>query len=151
METSVGRPLGRQVQLDLEFSDSVFLGVIGLGRHAPVPSLVVKARGEAGPLPIAGGYVVRPTYSGTTGPSATLPAGCDFTGSPLIRTHCSRAVHFAAPGAGEGFPSSRTDLPTVPLPLPRGVLRGCASRLFTASLAFAQISPARLPLVPLRG
>jgi hypothetical protein len=36
VEPSARRPLGRQVQLDLEFSDLVLLGVVGPGGHAPV-------------------------------------------------------------------------------------------------------------------
>ena len=64
-----------------------------------------------------------PGSIGTTGPSATLPARRDFA-EGLYAPIASRA-NIAAPGAGEGFPSSRTDHPTVPLPLPRGVLDRC--------------------------
>jgi hypothetical protein len=48
---------------------------------------------------------------------------------------------------GEGFPSSRRCLPHVPRPLRRGVPRGCSSRLFTPSMAFALTPQARLSLV----
>src|SRR4051812_4033941 len=53
--------------------------------------------------------------------------------------------------AEEGFSSSYVHLPTVPLPIPRRVLRRCTFRVFTPSMAFAVTHPARLPLVPLRG
>ena len=49
---------------------------------------------------------------------------------------------------GLGLPSSRRHLPHVPRPLRREVLRGCASRLFTPSMAFALTAGARLLLVP---
>ena len=49
---------------------------------------------------------------------------------------------------GEGLPSSRRHLPHVPRPLRQEVLRGCASRLFTPSMAFALTAGARLLLVP---
>src|SRR5207247_876052 len=48
--------------------------------------------------------------------------------------------------ASEGLPSSRRHVPTVPRPLRRGVPRGCASRLFTASMAFTPKEWARLSL-----
>jgi hypothetical protein len=83
---------------------------------------------------------------GTTGPSATLPTERDFANG-LYASTASRA-HNRRPGAGEGFPSSRIDHPTVPLPLPRGVLDRCTSRIYTASMAFALNSRARLPLIP---
>jgi hypothetical protein len=50
--------------------------------------------------------------------------------------------------AGEGLPSSRRHYLNVPRPIRRGVPDGCASRLFTASVAFTVISAARLPLLP---
>jgi hypothetical protein len=49
--------------------------------------------------------------------------------------------------AGEGLSSSRRHRLNVPRPLRRGVLHGCASRLFTASMAFAVNRPARLSLM----
>lgn len=87
--------------------------------------------------------------SGTTGPSATLPTGRDFADG-LYAPIASRAANRRL-GAGEGFPSSRIDHPTVPLPLPRGVLDRCTSRIYTASMAFALNSRARLPLAPAHG
>jgi hypothetical protein len=50
--------------------------------------------------------------------------------------------------AGEGLPSSRRHYLNVPRPIRRRVPDGCASRLFTASMAFAVLSAARLPLSP---
>jgi hypothetical protein len=76
-----------------------------------------------------GGDAQRPRFG-------AAPAGRDFTGYRLYAPIASRTTNLAAPGAGEGFPTSRTHA-TVPLPLPRAVLDRCASRLFTASMAFA--------------
>jgi hypothetical protein len=42
--------------------------------------------------------------SGTTGRSATLPAGRDFAGSPLIRTHRFPGTTSAGPGPGRASP-----------------------------------------------
>jgi len=51
--------------------------------------------------------------------------------------------------AEEGVPSSPLSCLYVPRSLRRGVLNGCASQGFTASMAFAVNEQARLPLVPL--
>jgi hypothetical protein len=48
--------------------------------------------------------------------------------------------------AGEGLPSSRRHHANVPSPLRRGVPQGCASRLYTPSVAFAVKHSARLSL-----
>jgi len=45
-----------------------------------------------------------------------------------------------------GLSSSVGDCPDIPRPLRRRVLDGCTSQGFTASVAFAVFSPARLPL-----
>ena len=50
--------------------------------------------------------------------------------------------------AGEGLPSSRRHLPNVQHPIRREVHQGCASRLFTPSMAFALTGRARLLLSP---
>jgi hypothetical protein len=89
--------------------------------------------------------------SGTTGPSATHPAGTRLHGITAYTRPSLPTPNVAEHGAGEGFPSSRTDPPTVPLPLPREVHHRCTSRLLAASMAFAVNSPARLPLVPANG
>ena len=50
--------------------------------------------------------------------------------------------------AGESLPSSRRHLLNVPHPLRRTVPRGCASRIYTASMAFTVITAARHCLIP---
>ena len=70
-----------------------------------------------GSFPRAGLCCPRPS-SGTATPSATLPARRDF---PFQRLYAPPAPGPQAPGAGEGFPSSRTHPLTIPLPLPRRV------------------------------
>src|SRR3990170_8019555 len=50
--------------------------------------------------------------------------------------------------AGEGLPSSRRHLLSVPRPIRREVPRGCSSRLSTPSVAFALTTRARLLLFP---
>ena len=49
--------------------------------------------------------------------------------------------------AEEGLSSSPTDCPCMPRPLHRRVLGGCTSQVFPASVAFAHLCRARLPLV----
>ena len=53
--------------------------------------------------------------------------------------------------AGEGLPSSRRHHLNVPRPLRRRVPRGCNSRLFTPSVAFAVKDATRLSLPPTQG
>ena len=62
------------------------------------------------------------------------------------RTRRSDHTNTAGSRAGEGLPSSRRHHLNVPRPIRRGVPRGCASRIFTASMAFTVNSPARLSL-----
>ena len=64
------------------------------------------------------------------------------------RSRHFRQHHTAGRRAGEGLPSSRRHPRYVPRPLRRGVPHGCASRLCTASMAFALISGARHSLLP---
>ncbi len=71
-------------------------------------------------------------------PTPTRPAA-RFPGSPVIGRHAP-ATYSAGHRAGEGLPSSRRHPRYVPRPIRRGVLHGCASRLFAASMAFAPIS-----------
>ncbi len=82
-------------------------------------------------------------------PTPTRPA-VHFPGSPVIRRHAP-ATRSAGHRAGEGLPSSRRHYRHVPRPIRRGVLRGCASRLFAASMAFTLISGARHSLLPPEG
>jgi hypothetical protein len=53
-------------------------------------------------------------------------------------------------GAETGLSYSHDDSPTIPRPLRRRVLRGCTSKRFTPSMAFAPSCQARLPVAPLR-
>ena len=71
-------------------------------------------------------------------PTPTRPA-IHFPGSPVIGRHAP-VTQSAGHRAGEGLPSSRRHPRYVPRPIRRGVLHGCASRLFAASMAFAPIS-----------
>ncbi len=79
--------------------------------------------------------------------SDSLPAGYPLPGSSPVIGHLAPAP-IRRRRTGEGLPSSRRHLPHVPRPLRREVLRGCASRLFTPSMAFALTAGARLLLVP---
>ena len=79
--------------------------------------------------------------------SDSLPAGYPLPGSsPVIGRLAPAPIRRRR--TGEGLPSSRRHLPHVPRPLRREVLRGCASRLFSPSMAFALTAGARLLLVP---
>jgi hypothetical protein len=64
------------------------------------------------------------------------------------RTRRSDSTNAAGCRAGEGLPSSRRHHLNVPRPLRRGVPRGCNSRLFTPSVAFAVKDATRLSLPP---
>ena len=85
--------------------------------------------------------------SSTTAASDAHPARHPLPEVIGYRARCS-GDNLAGHRAGEGLPSSRRHYLNVPRPIRRGVLGGCASRLFTASMAFAVISAARLPLLP---
>ena len=79
--------------------------------------------------------------------SDSLPTGRPLPGSsPVIGRPTPTPLRRYR--AGEGLPCSRYHLPHVPRPLRREILRGCASRLFTPSVAFALRDGARLLLVP---
>jgi hypothetical protein len=67
--------------------------------------------------------------------------------SPGYRT--PRSGELRSRRASEGLPSSHRHLPNVPRPLRRGVPGGCASRVFTASMAFTLKDGAQLSLDPL--
>src|ERR1700752_3608594 len=88
--------------------------------------------------------------SGTTAASDAPPAPIHFPGSPVI----GRDAPTIAPQhrrAGEGLPSSRRHLLNVPRPIRREVPQGCASRLYTPSMAFTVMHSARLLLSPPEG
>src|SRR6266542_1420801 len=95
----------------------------------------------------------------STHPAALLPAsdpaarpslgrGCVVPALVTVLCPAPTPSRLAVAQAEEGLSSSPTDYPCIPRPLRRGVLDGCASQGFTASVAFADLSPARLPLLP---
>src|SRR5215211_4845696 len=106
---------------------------------------------EAGPLPSPPVLLSCAAQAVLRAPPPPTRPGHDFTAHHRLYAPIASQANIRRPGAGEGFPSSRTDLPTVPLPLPREVLDRCTSRLFAASMAFAVNSPARLLPVPAHG
>ena len=99
-----------------------------------------------GSFPQAGLCCPRPS-SGTTTPSATLPARCDF---PVKRLYAPAAPGPQAPGAGEGFPSSRTHPLTIPLSLPRRVPRRLHLQVFSAFHGLRRDSSGSAPSCPFR-
>src|SRR5919199_608887 len=143
MEPACLASLGREVQLDLESAGLVQRVVSPCGHSRTLPS--AQASSLQGPFPRAEFCCLVPS-GGTTAPSATLLATADFPGRTGYTAACFRLRR-----AREGFSSSDVHPLVVPLPLSRRVLRGCASKLFTPSMAFAVTPAARLPLVPFRG
>jgi len=88
-----------------------------------------------------------PGSTGTTAASDAVPAGRPLPGStPVIERHAPPTS--TSHRAGDGLPCSRHHRLSVPRPLRRGVLHGCTSRYFTASMAFALKDGARLSLDP---
>ena len=85
--------------------------------------------------------------TGTTAASDAHPASNPLPGVTGYRTPRSGS-RSAGCRAGEGLPSSRRHPRYVPRPIRRGVLHGCASRLYTASMAFTLNSGARHSLRP---
>ena len=84
--------------------------------------------------------------------SSALPR---FTGALLIgfvapSTPPRVAPGVFTPGTETGLSCSHIGSPTIPLPLRRRVRRGCISKRFTPSMAFASTGQARLPVGPLR-
>jgi hypothetical protein len=75
-----------------------------------------------------------------------LPPGTPSTSRLHTGYRTSRPRQSQDVSAGEGLSSSRRHRLNVPRPIRRGVPRGCASRLFTASMAFTVNRPARLSL-----
>jgi hypothetical protein len=82
--------------------------------------------------------VIRPPPT----PTRLAPTSRLRTGYRTRRSGASPQNH----RAGEGLPSSRRHHANVPSPLRRGVHRGCDSRLYTPSVAFAVKHSARLSL-----
>jgi len=127
-----------------------FSGVSSLRIHQRFPPSDTPTK--CGPFPPR----ALPRFSSTTDHSDSRSALPHFTGTPLIG--------FVAPspplgwhprgltaGAETGLSCSHDGFPIVPRPLRRRVLRCCASKLFTPSMAFARGHEARLPVDPLRG
>ena len=94
--------------------------------------------------------------SGTMGRSDSRSALPRFAGALLIgfvapSTPPRVAPGVFTPGTETGLSCSHIGSPAIPRPLRRRVLRGCISKRFTPSLAFAHRSQARLPVGPPRG
>ena len=118
----------------------------GTSHDGHSPALLASPRAdEAAALPITGGCVVRPARSVLRPPPTPCWPAVPFPDS-VIGRHAPTLARSRR--ASEGLPSSRHHLPNVPRPLRRGVLGGCTSRVFTASMAFALRDGARLPLLP---
>jgi hypothetical protein len=144
-----GTRLHGPIQCPLESSGSVD-GVISLvGIHQPLPP--PSTRTKYGPFPPP--WFCCHSLHGTMGRSDSRSALPPFTVVPLIGFGAPRPpVGWHPPGlsagAETGLSCSHTGCPTIPRPLRRRVLRGCASQLFTPSMAFAQRHEARLPVGP---
>src|SRR6266511_4251441 len=106
---------------------------------------------EVAALPITAGSVVPSARAVLRPPPTPSRLATHFPAcSPVIGRDAPTAPS-AGRRAGEGLPSSRRHLLSVPRPIRREVLRGCASRLFAPSLAFALTTRARLLLGPPEG
>ena len=103
---------------------------------------------EVAALPIAAGSVVPSAPAVLRPPPTPTRHAAHFPGAPVIGRVAPTAT--ADRRAGEGLPSSRRHLLNVPRPIRREVPRGCASRLFAPSMAFALTTRARLLLFPTR-
>ena len=101
---------------------------------------------EAAALPITAGYVVRPAQEVLRPPPAPTRPAIHFPVQPVIGRHAPAVDPQAAgPGRASQFPPP----PSIrSAPIRRGVPHGCASRLFTASMAFTLNSGARHSLHP---
>ena len=146
VEPSSGIGLGRPVERSLQVSDRVLLGGTSHdGTHRPFP--VTRRMDEAAALPspaVVLSVRLKRYYGRLRRPPGSPPTSRLITGYRTRRSGGISAGH----RAGEGLPSSRRHLLNVPRPLRRGVPRGCTSRLFTASMAFALRYRARLSLLP---
>jgi hypothetical protein len=112
------------------------------------PSLYVTRRRSSGPSHRRG-LCCPVSSSGTTAAPDSHPTRISTSG--LITGYRSRRSDHTHPGSsrgGEGLPGSRCHPLNVPRPIRREVHRGCKSRLFTPSMAFAVRDAARLLLSP---
>ena len=114
------------------------------GTHRAPPQQQ-HASTKQGPFP-SPQVVLSGGSSGTTAASDAHPARHHFPGSPVIGRHAPAAQIRSLAGRG-GPSSSRRHSRRVPRPLRRGIRHGCASRIYTASMAFALLR-ARHSLVP---
>ena len=114
-------------------------------RHSPALSYAEAHRRSSGPS-LTGGCVVRSAQAVLRPPPTPTRLDTHFPVWPVIGLDAPAAL--AGHRTGEGLPSSRRHHLNVPSPIRRGVLGGCASRVFTASVAFAPLSRARLSLLP---
>ena len=150
VEPSPGIGLGRPVKRSLQFSDFVLLGGPSHDVALTGPSLCVTHERSSGPS-LTARFCCPVGSSGTTAASDALPARRPLPGSSPVIGRDAPTAHSAGRRAGEGLPSSRRHHLNVPRPLRRGVPRGCNSRLFTPSMAFAVTDAARLSLPPPEG
>ena len=84
---------------------------------------------------------------------SALPHFVGFSAYRVRRSQSTSSVALSSgltAGAETGLSCSHDDSPTIPRPLRRRVLRGCISKRFTPSMAFAPSCQARLPVAPLR-
>jgi hypothetical protein len=157
MEPPPGIGLGRPVKRMLQGTDRISRDTPGRSRsggtshdgtHRASPPHHAHRR-SSGPS-LTGGYAVRPAQAVLRPPPTPTRPAIHFPGSPVIGRHAP-AARSAGCRAGEGLPSSRRHYRCVPRPTRRGVPHGCASRHFTASMAFAPISRgSALPCPPRR-
>ena len=121
VETSPAIGLGHPVERSLQFSGAVCRGGNSHAGHSPNLSLHVTRGRSSGP-PLTRVVLSRglERYYGRLG----LPPGSPAVSrSAVIDQRCSGALRRRR--AGEGLPSSRRHLPSVPRPLRREVPRGC--------------------------
>src|SRR5919201_3811964 len=111
------------------------------------PSPCVTHERSSGPS-LTAGSVVRSARSVLRPPPTPTRLATTSRLNTGYRSRHFRQHHTAGRRAGEGLPSSRRHHLSVPRPLRRGVLRGCNSRLFTPSVAFAVRDAARHSLPP---
>src|SRR5215211_9253615 len=123
VEPSPGVGLGRPVERPLQLSDLVLPvgGTSHDGTHRSFP--VRDAQTKQRPFPRRG-FCCPVGSSGTTAASDALPAPAHFPVLPVIRRDAP-TEQLRSRRAGEGLPSSRRHLASVPSPICREVPRGC--------------------------
>src|SRR5262245_47442240 len=95
VEPSARLLLGRPVELALKTTDLV-LGVVSRNRHSPT-RLLVQASMSQGPFPRAA-LCCRTPSSGSTAPSATLPAARRLRGAHRVYAVALRPNATSGPG-----------------------------------------------------